>query len=107
MSLTYKKCVLINLHKNYLYIYNLHTLHQDNILKYFNSNTLPFIARYKNEIIGYIIGVPLEYFSQESWSHFDTNINKKNTIYTYAFFMRKKYRKKGGFSKTLKMIYLN
>lgn len=79
----------------------------DNILKYFNSNTLPFIARYKKEIIGYIIGVPLEYFKQESWSHFDTNINKNNTVYTYAFFMKKQYRKKGGFSKTLKMIYLN
>ena len=43
----------------------------DNIHKYFNDNTLPFIARYKKEIIGYIIGVPLEHFKQESWSHFD------------------------------------
>ncbi len=82
-------------------------INKDNILKYFNSETLPFIARYKKEIIGYIIGVPLEYFVQESWSHFDTNLNKNNTIYTYAFYMKKKFRKKGGFSKTLKMIYLN
>jgi len=82
-------------------------MNNDNIHKYFNDNTLPFIARYKKEIIGYIIGVPLEHFKQESWSHFDTNINKNNTIYTYAFFMKKQYRKKGGFSKTLKMIYLN
>ena len=34
-------------------------MNNDNIHKYFNDNTLPFIARYKKEIIGYIIGVPL------------------------------------------------
>ena len=99
---------ILNISKDLTKIYGKRLIiSEDNILKYFNKNTLPFIARYKNKIIGYIIGVPLEYFSQESWSHFDTNINKKNTIYTYAFFMNKKYRKKGGFSKTLKMIYLN
>ena len=43
---------------------------EKNILKYFNENTLPFIARYKGDIIGYIIGVPLEYFKQESWSRY-------------------------------------
>ena len=80
---------------------------EKNILKYFNKNTLPFIARYKGNIIGYIIGVPLEYFKQESWSRYDTNLNKENTIYTYAFIINKKYRKRGGFAKTLKMIYLN
>ena len=80
---------------------------EKNILKYFNENTLPFIARYKGDIIGYIIGVPLEYFKQESWSRYDTNLNKENTIYTYAFIINKKYRKRGGFAKTLKMIYLN
>ena len=99
---------ILNISKDLSNIYGKRLIiSEDNILKYFNKDTLPFIARYKNKIIGYIIGVPLEYFSQESWSHFDTNINKKNTIYTYAFFMKKKYRKKGGFSKTLKMIYLN
>lgn len=99
---------ILNISKDLSEIYgNRLIISENNILKYFNSDTLPFIARYKNKIIGYIIGVPLEYFSQESWSHFDTNIDKNNTIYTYAFFMKKKYRKKGGFSKTLKMIYLN
>ena len=80
---------------------------EKNILKYFNEETLPFIARYKGKIIGYIIGVPLEYFNQESWCRYDVNLNKNNTIYTYAFIIQKKFRKKGGFSKTLKMIYLN
>ena len=58
-------------------------------------------------IIGYIIGVPLEHFSQESWSHFDFNLNKKNTLYTYAFVIRKKFQGKSGYAKTLKRIYLN
>ncbi len=80
---------------------------EKNILKYFNQETLPFIARYKNKIIGYIIGVPLEYFNQESWCRYDVNLNKNNTIYTYAFIIKKKFRKKGGFAKTLKLIYLN
>ena len=74
---------------------------------YFNSETLPFLARYKGEIIGYIIGVTLEYFKQESWSHFDVNLGKKNTLYTYAFAINTKYRRKGGYGKTLKRIYIN
>jgi len=80
---------------------------EQNILKYFNEETLPFIARFKGKIIGYIIGVPLEYFHQESWCRYDVNLNKNNTIYTYAFIIKKQFRKKGGFAKTLKMIYLN
>ena len=60
-------------------------LTKTNIPKYFNVQTLPFIARFKGEIIGYIIGVPLEYFKQESWAHFDINMGKKNTLYTYAY----------------------
>ena len=32
----------------------------------------------KGEIIGYIIGVPLEYFKQESWAHFDINLGKNS-----------------------------
>jgi len=80
---------------------------EKNIFKYFNDKTLPFIARYKGKIIGYIIGVPLEHFKQESWSRYDINLNKENTLYTYAFIINKKYRKRGGFSKTLKMIYIN
>ena len=82
-------------------------LSENNILKYFNKNTFPFVARYKNKIIGYIIGVPLEYFETESWARYDVNLSKNNTIYTYAFIIDKKYRKLGGYSKTLKKIYLN
>ena len=32
-------------------------LNENNIHKYFNSKTLPFFARYKGRVIGYIIGV--------------------------------------------------
>ena len=65
----------------------------NNIIKYFNENTLPFIARYKGQIIGYIIGAPIEYFKQESWSRYDINLGKNNTIYTYAFIISKKFVK--------------
>ena len=82
-------------------------LSKTNIHKYFNHDTLPFVARLKGEIIGYIIGVPLEYFKQESWSHFDVNLHKGNTIYTYAFVVKDKFRGKGGYAKTLKRIYIN
>ncbi len=82
-------------------------LTRTNINKYFNDNTLPFIARVNGQIIGYIIGVPLEHFKNESWSHFDVNLGKKNTLYTYAFVIKSKYRKKGGYAKTLKKIYIN
>jgi len=82
-------------------------LTKTNIQKYFNPKTLPFIARFRGEIIGYIIGVPLEYFKQESWAHFDVNIGKQNTLYTYAFVVNTKHRGKGGYGKTLKRIYIN
>ncbi len=82
-------------------------LTKTSIPKYFNSETIPFLARYKNEIIGYLIGVPLEYFKQESWSHFDVNLGKKNTLYTYAFVVKNQFRGKGGYGKTLKRIYIN
>ena len=78
-----------------------------NINKYFNEKTLPFLARYKNEIVGFIIGVPLENFEQESWAKYDVNLGKNNTIYTYAFFIKEKFRRKSGYSKTLKRIYIN
>ena len=58
-----------------------------NINKYFNKNTFPFLARLDGKIIGFIIGVPLEIFSEESWSHYDINLGKRNTIYTYMFLM--------------------
>ena len=99
---------LINISKNLSEIVsNDLLLSEKNILKYFNKNTFPFLARYKNKIIGYIIGVPLEYFEKESWARHDVNLFKNNTIYTYAFIVDKKYRKMGGYSKTLKKIYLN
>ena len=86
-------------------IYNNHNLiNEKNITKYFNKKTLPFLARYNNEIIGFIIGVPLEYFKNESWCRYDVNLGKNNTIYTYAFILTKKHRKSGGYAKTLKMI---
>ena len=78
-----------------------------NIDKYFNEKTYPFVAELNNNIIGFIIGVPLEVFSEESWSHYDTNLGRNNTIYTYIYLMKKNKRKQGGYSKTLKMIYLN
>ena len=78
-----------------------------NINKYFNNKTLPFIARNNDKIIGFIIGVPLEYFKNENWSKYDINLGKNNTIYTYAFIINKKYRKSGGYAKTLKKIYIN
>ena len=99
---------LIETSKGLVEVFGDHALlNENNIYKYFNKDTLPFIARYKGTIIGYIIGVPLEYFEQESWSHFDINLNKKNTLYTYAFVIRKKFQGKNGYAKTLKKIYLN
>ena len=41
-------------------------LNENNIHKYFNSKTLPFFARYKGKVIGYIIGVPIENFKSMS-----------------------------------------
>ena len=99
---------IYNISKNLAKVFgNNFLLDKDNVLKYFNENTLPFVARYKGEIIGYIIGVPIEFFRQESWVRYDNNLGKDNTIYTYAFVMNEKYRKVGGYSKTLKRIYLN
>tara|TARA_B100000900_G_C20530300_1_gene696027 strand:+ start:133 stop:687 length:555 start_codon:yes stop_codon:yes gene_type:complete len=82
-------------------------LNESNIKKYFNETTLPFIAKYNNQIIGFIIGAPLENFSNQSWVQLDENLNKNNTLYTYAFVFKSKFRKKGGFSKTLKKIYIS
>lgn len=82
-------------------------LNKSNVKKYFNDKTLPFVAREKGVIIGYIIGVPLEHFKNEAWAHFDVNLGKQNTLYTYAFVVKEKYRKKGGYAKTLKRIYIN
>ena len=77
------------------------------IEKYFNTEkSLPFIARYQNEIIGYIIGIPLEELTMEPWALNDKNYGKHNTLYTYAFVIMEKY-KSNGYAKMLKRVYLS
>ena len=99
---------IIKISEELVDIFGRHSLLNENkINKYFNSNTMPLAARYKDFIIGYIIGVPLEYFKDEAWAHFDTNLFSKNTLYTYAFILEKKFQLKTGYAKTLKKIYLN
>ena len=99
---------IIDLSKELEPIFGINSIITDNnINKYFNENTFPFIARLNNKIIGFIVGVPLENFSNESWSHYDSNLGEKNTIYTYIYLMKEFYRNKIGYSKTLKMVYVN
>ena len=82
-------------------------LNETTIDKYFNrSGSLPIIARFQKNIIGYIIGMPLELLSQEPWARMDDNYGKFNTIYTYAFVIQNDY-KKNGYAKILKKVYLN
>ena len=82
-------------------------LTKETINKYFNKrDSLPFIARYRGDIIGYIIGVPLEELSTEPWARMDENFSKKNTLYTYAFVIMSKY-KSNGYAKILKRVYLS
>ena len=51
------------------------------IQKYFNRiESLPFIARFQDKIIGYIIGVPLEVLSLEPWARLDMNFGKQKSI---------------------------
>ena len=77
------------------------------IEKYFNTEkSLPFIARYQNEIIGYIIGVPLEELREESWAINDENFGKYNTLYTSAFVIMEKY-KSNGYARMLKRVYIS
>ena len=77
------------------------------ILKYFNKkNSLPFIARYRGDIIGYIVGVPLEELNSEPWARMDENFGKYDTLYTYAFVIMTQY-KGNGYAKMLKRVYLN
>ena len=74
---------------------------------YFNTEkSLPFIARYQNEIIGYIIGIPIEELNMETWALNDENFGKYNTLYTYAFVIMEKY-KSNGYAKMLKRVYLS
>ena len=82
-------------------------LTNETIQKYFNKEgSLPFIARYRDLIIGYIIGVPLEELSNEPWARMDENFSKQNTLYTYAFVIMSKY-KGNGYAKILKRVYLS
>ena len=74
---------------------------------YFNrKGTLPFIARDQGEIVGYLIGVPIEMLSREPWARMDENFNKHNTIYTYAFVIIDE-KKGNGCAKILKRVDLN
>jgi len=82
-------------------------LTKNTIHKYFNkSSSLPFIARYRGDIIGYIIGIPLEELGHEPWARIDENFGKHNTMYTYAFVIMKNY-KSNGYAKMLKRVYLS
>jgi GNAT superfamily N-acetyltransferase len=82
-------------------------LTKETINKYFNKQgSLPFIARYRGDIIGYIIGVPLEELDTEPWARMDENFSKNNTLYTYAFVIMNKY-KGNGYAKILKRVYLS
>ncbi len=77
------------------------------IQTYFNrEGSLPFIARHQDQIIGYIIGIPLEILSREPWARLDIHFGQENTIYTYAFVIEKEF-KANGYAKMLKKVYLN
>ena len=82
-------------------------LTKNTIEKYFDGKkSLPFIARYQNEIIGYIIGVPIEELRNEPWARMDDNFGKRNTLYTYAFVIESEY-KGNGYAKMLKRVFLS
>ena len=82
-------------------------LTKNTIEKYFDGKkSFPFIARYQNEIIGYIIGVPLEELREESWAINDENFGKYNTLYTSAFVIMEKY-KSNGYARMLKRVYIS
>ena len=82
-------------------------LTENTIHTYFNrQGSLPFIARHQDKIVGYMIGVPLEILSREPWARLDMNFGKNNTIYTYAFVVKKRF-KGNGYAKMLKRVYLN
>ena len=68
--------------------------------------TVPFIARYRGEIIGFIIGVAIEDLASEPWARLDENFGEGNTFYTYAFVIMDKY-KGNGYAKILKRVYLS
>ena len=82
-------------------------LTHETIQKYFNKEgALPFIARYRKRIIGYIIGIPLEELSHEPWARMDENFGKNNTLYTYAFVVESEF-KGNGYAKMLNRVFLS
>ena len=82
-------------------------LTKNTVIKYFNHpESLPFIARYRKEIIGYIVGIPIEALPQEPWVRTEKNYGKKNTLYTYAFVILNEFRK-NGYAKMLKKVFLS
>ena len=82
-------------------------LNKKTIDLYFNRDgSLPLIARFQNDIIGYIIGLPIELLSKEPWARLDKNYGQFNTIYTYAFVIKETY-KGNGYAKILKKVYIN
>ncbi|MFL2490650.1 MAG: hypothetical protein ACJ0RA_03400 [Candidatus Neomarinimicrobiota bacterium] len=68
---------------------------------------MPFIARYQNEIIGYIIGVPLEELREESWAVNDENFGKYNTLYTYCICYYGKSISQMVIARMLKRVYVS
>lgn len=80
---------------------------RSSIKKYFNyPKTLPFVIRYKDDIEGFIVGSPIENFAKEDWARYDDNLGKGNTIYTYAYVV-KKDKRNIGIAKMLKRVYQN
>ena len=77
------------------------------VWKYFNHpHNLPFVGLLRNEIIGFLVGVPLENFSDENWAMADPTLGDHETIYTYAFVFDEKHRDQG-YAKMLKKVYMN
>ena len=99
---------LIEISKSLVHEYGKPALLTPNTIQtYFNrKGSLPFIARFQGVIIGYIIGLPIEFLNKEPWALLDKNYKKNNTLYTYAFVIEKKYYQ-NGYAKMLKRVYLN
>jgi GNAT superfamily N-acetyltransferase len=77
------------------------------VWRYFNHpHTLPFVGVLRDEIIGFLVGVPLEHFDDEAWSSIDPTLGDHETIYTYAFVFDEKHQGQG-YAKMLKKVYLN
>jgi len=80
---------------------------RSSIKKYFNyPKTMPFVIRYRDDIEGFIVGSPIENFAKEAWAQYDDNLGKGNTIYTYAYVV-KKDKRNIGIAKMLKRVYQN